>query len=123
MAAVLVRDLNVLAVYVTELARSEAFYRDHLGFGRVGDMEPGVLMKAGPVTLYIEACRRKVHDGEAGTAEFCPCFETDSVKASFEALRDAGVTISAGYREYGPEFALFRISDPDGNLIEFAGKP
>lgn len=123
MATVMVKDLGVLAVYVTDLARSEAFYRDHLGFERAGDMEPGVLLRAGSVALYIEACRLNGRGGLSDTSEFCPCFETGGVRASYEALRDAGVSIDSEYREYGPGFALFRISDPDGNLIEFAGTP
>jgi len=123
MATVMVRDLNVLAVYVSDLARSEAFYRDQLGFEKMGDMEPGVLMKAGNVTLYIEACRLNGRGGLSDNSEFSPCFGTDSVKASYEALRNAGVLVNSEYREYGPTFALFRICDPDGNLIEFAGTP
>lgn len=123
MATVTVRDLNVLSVFVSDLSRSEAFYRDHLGFVKLDDMEPGVLMKAGGVTLYIEACRLNGRGGLSDTAEFSPCFETDGVRASYEALKKAGIVVNTEYREFGPSFALFRVCDPDGNLIEFAGKP
>lgn len=123
MATTNVRDLNVLAIYVTDLARSETFYREHLGFEKCEDMEPGILMKSGEVTLYIEACRKTERGAERASAEFSPCFATDSIKDSYEALKAAGVSISAEYQEFAPTFAFFRISDPDGNLIEFAGKP
>jgi len=123
MPTITVKDLNVLAIYVTDLARSEAFYRDHLGFEKCEDMEPGILMKAREVTLYLEAGREKERDEKATTAEFSPCFATDSVKGSYEALKAAGVAISGEYREFAPTYAFFRISDPDGNLIEFAGTP
>ncbi len=123
MATTTVRDLNALAIYVTDLERSADFYRKHLGFEVSGDMPPGVLMKAGSVTLYLEADRKAKRTESQPLAEFSPCFATDSVKASHDALRAAGVRIVTAYQEYGPAFALFRIADPDGNLIEFAGTP
>jgi catechol 2,3-dioxygenase-like lactoylglutathione lyase family enzyme len=123
MTTVTVKGLNVLAVYVTDLARSEAFYREHLGFEKCQDMEPGILMKAGEVTLYLEACRQEPRGKGLRTVEFSPCFATDSVKGAYRALKAAGVPISVEYQEFAPTFAFFRISDPDGNLIEFAGKP
>ncbi|MBN2053837.1 VOC family protein [bacterium] len=123
MPTINVRDLNVLAVYASNFQRSVAFYTDHLGFEKVEDMPPGILMKAGAVMLYIEA--GKVVEPETGPSPggFCPCFAVDSVKESYQALREAGVRISTPYQEFGPAFALFRITDPDGNVIEFAGSP
>jgi catechol 2,3-dioxygenase-like lactoylglutathione lyase family enzyme len=118
-----VTDLNVLTIYVTDLDRSTEFYREHLGFEKVEDLPPGVLMKAGKVTLYLEAGRRTRRPDSPPTAEFSPCFATESVKASYESLESAGVHIAHPYREFSPTFALFRISDPDGNLIAFAGAP
>ncbi len=123
MATTRVKDLNVIAVYVTNLDRSKDFYREHLGFEETEDLAPGVLMKSGTVTLYLEANRNRERDNSTQTAEFSPCFATDSVKASFEALKAAGVQICSAYQLFGPTFAFFRIVDPDGNLIEFAGKP
>jgi hypothetical protein len=81
------------------------------------------LMKAGGVTLCLEAGREAARGDSRSMAEFSPCFATDSVKASYKALEKAGVPISAPYQQLGPAFALFRIPDPDGNLIEFAGTP
>jgi hypothetical protein len=45
------------------------------------------------------------------------------VKDAFEKLADAEVKIVSDYEEFSPDFAFFRIADPDGNKIEFAGKP
>ncbi|MEZ4647723.1 MAG: VOC family protein [Candidatus Eisenbacteria bacterium] len=123
MPTTIVRDLNVIAVYVSDLERSVAFYRDHLGFEKAEDMEPGVLMRAGAVTLYLEAGRGRSREEEPRRAEFSPCFATDSVKDSYESLARAGVRMSGGYQEFAPTFAMFRVLDPDGNLIEFAGNP
>jgi catechol 2,3-dioxygenase-like lactoylglutathione lyase family enzyme len=80
-------------------------------------------MKAGEIMLYIEECREHERAADSRTAEFSPCFATDSVKGSYAALKVAGVPISAEYQEFAPTLAFFCISDPDGNLIEFAGAP
>ena len=123
MPTVEVEGLNVLAVYATDAAVSEAFYRDHLGFRKTDELPPGILMTAGDVTLYLEGGRNARGPESAILPEFSPCFATNSVRASFEALEAAGVPIALGYQELGPGFAFFRASDPDGNLIEFAGQP
>lgn len=118
-----VKELAVLTLYANDLRRSEAFYREHLGFEKTQDMEPGILMRSGETTLYLEESDQPEKCGKGRSTGFSPCFGTDSVKESYRALKAAGVAIAAEYTEFGPEFALFRISDPDGNLIEFAGTP
>ena len=122
MAVTHVKDMQVLSIYVKSLEISEAFYHEYLGFKRFQDMDPGILMRAGAVTLYMEESRKP--DGPSTKPfGFSPCFETESIKASFASLREAGVEIETEYQEFGPQFAFFRILDPDGNLIELAGSP
>jgi catechol 2,3-dioxygenase-like lactoylglutathione lyase family enzyme len=123
MPTVEVTGLNVLAVYATDAVVSEAFYRDHLGFEKVEDLPPGILMKAGEVTLYLEGGRAASRPESSDKSVLSPCFATASVQRSFKAMKSAGVRIAHDYEALGPGFALFRICDPDGNLIEFAGKP
>ena len=123
MPTVVVNDMHVLAIYVTDLEKSEAFYSEHLGFKKIQDMSPGILMKAGEITLYLEAGRAEDRDKSSSTTGFCPCFATDSIKTSFEAISDTGIPIASSYQEFDPSFAFFRIRDPEGNLIEFAGTP
>jgi len=67
MAMITGKELDVLAVRVTDLARSEAFCRDQLGFEKPEDMAPGILMKAGEVTLYLEAGREDAGGGHSVT--------------------------------------------------------
>lgn len=123
MPATEVRELSVLAIYVNELAVSEAFYSQQLGFVKIQDIEPGILMKAGEVSLYLEACDREGSSGKPGVAGMVPCFGTESIRGSYEALKAAGVPVNSEYQECGPTFALFRVTDPDGNQLEFAGTP
>jgi len=123
MPTISVRDLHVLAVCVTDLARSEAFYREHLGFAKLQDMEPGILLKPGQVMLYLEGGREAAQSAPSAAAVISPCFGTDGVTGSFEALKAAGVRISTEYQEFGPTFAFFGISNAGGILIEVAGTP
>jgi catechol 2,3-dioxygenase-like lactoylglutathione lyase family enzyme len=118
-----IMGLQVLSLYVSDIARSLDFYTGALGFEKIGEMEPGVTLRSGELTLYIEPGRITRESEPGKHAEFCPCFEPDSVKAAFRELGAAGVTVVEGYREYSPEFAMFKIADPDGCVMEFAGKP
>jgi lactoylglutathione lyase len=118
-----ITGMNVLAVYVADLEQAVTFYTEQLGFERGEEMSPGVLLRAGDVTLYLEAGRRARESASREFPEFSPCFATASVKESYAALKSADVTIVEEYQEYAPTFALFKIADPDGNLIEFAGQP
>ena len=123
MPTVQVTGLNVVSIYVSDLEIAEAFYRDHLGFQRCEEMPPGILMKTHHVTIYLEPNRGKRTTSPHSEAEVGPCFACDSVKAASEALLVAGQTLVMNYQEFSPHFAMFQIQDPDGNLIEFAGKP
>jgi predicted enzyme related to lactoylglutathione lyase len=108
---------------VTELERARAFYRDQLGMTDGGAMAPGVLLKAGSDTIYLEG-GRKPRSGDAGAeATVSICFEVDGVKSAAAALGASGVTLVMPYTEYAPTFATFRVADPDGNVLEFAGAP
>jgi len=123
MSTVTVKEMSVLALYVTDLDRAKAFYVGHLGFQEGERTPPGVLLRSGNVTLYLEGGRAKRKTGAREVSEFSPCFATDSIKQSYEALKSAGVDVVEKYKEYGPQFALFKVADPDGNLVEFAGEP
>ena len=123
MPTVSVNELHVVAMYVTDLARSEAFYHEHLGFEKCEEMPPGVLMKSSEVTIYLEEGRQP-RTAQPGTeAEMGVCFGCASVKAASEAMAAAGISLLTPYQEFAPAYAMFQINDPDGNLIEFAGKP
>ena len=123
MAVIKVTGLAVLAVYVTDLERAKSFYVDMLGFEEAGPMDPGFCLSAGDLTLYLEPGRKAFDKRVSEYPEASPCFTTDSVKGAFMKLREAGVKIVSEYLQFGEEFGMFRIADPDGNVIEFAGTP
>jgi catechol 2,3-dioxygenase-like lactoylglutathione lyase family enzyme len=123
MATVNVTGLNVLAIYVTDLERARLFYTDHLGFEPCGDYPPGLLLRAGGITIYLEGGHKLPAPQAPKTVGVSPCFSTESVKATFTKLKAAGVNIVAKYQEFSAAYATFKITDPDGHVIEFAGKP
>ena len=56
-------------------------------------------------------------------ADMTICFTVESVKKAYEEFEKRQIQITMKYTEYSPEYGLFMISDPDGNIIEIAGKP
>jgi catechol 2,3-dioxygenase-like lactoylglutathione lyase family enzyme len=124
MATVTVTQLHVLAIYVSDLAGARDFYKSHFGFEDAGEMPPGLLLQGGGATLYLEEGRApRAMAEEPLPAEICPCFGLESIKAGWEALSAAGLHVLMPYTEFAPTFAMFAVADPDGNRLEFAGKP
>lgn len=122
-AAGLVDGLNVVAIYCTDLERARAFYQDLLGMTRSGDMPPGLLFAAGECRVYLEGGREPREGPGLEGPGVSACFSAPSVRACWERLQEAGVPVVEAYRENGEQFAMFRVGDPDGNVVEVAGKP
>ncbi|MBT3169168.1 MAG: VOC family protein [Candidatus Cloacimonetes bacterium] len=116
-------NLNIIAIYVTNLKKSVKFYTEILGFTKSKMvMPPGIILQTGEIMLYLEESRAEKNTF-GKHSEFSPCFATESIKQTYNTLKDAKIKFVIDYTEYAPTFALFRITDPDGNLIEFAGTP
>ncbi|MCO4795030.1 MAG: VOC family protein [Bacteriovoracaceae bacterium] len=121
-----INGFNVLTVYATDLEKSVNFYTDILGFEVAQDMEPGKLLysKGAETPLYIEGGRTR---GEAaGTSNTCMavCLNcADGVKGAHDAIVGADIPIVQKYGDFEGEFAGIQFTDPDGNIIEIAGKP
>ena len=118
-----INEINVIAIYVTDLERAKVFYSSTLGFEVSSEMSPGLLLTSNEISIYLEPGRMAKSDSPLKCCEVSPCFSTDSIKASYEELKKTGVKIVSEYVEYGPEFAMFKFADPDNNVIELAGKP
>ena len=124
MPTVTVTQLHVLAIYVSDLAGARDFYVTHFGFEDAGAMPPGLLLKGGGATLYLEAGRvTRAMDEDPPPGEICPCFGLESIKAGHDALVAAGLHVLMPYTEFASTFAMFAVADPDGNRLEFAGMP
>jgi catechol-2,3-dioxygenase len=124
-----VRELGHLVLYVRDVSRSAAFYRDVLGWRQIMP-EPGhdpvgaaafssgrthhelLLIEVGEGAAPIPAGRRvgMYHFGlDVGETD-------DDLRAALKAVREAGATV-VGASDHTVTHSLY-ILDPDGNEIE-----
>ena len=123
-----VHELGHIVLYVRDLERSRHFYRDVLGWRRVG---PGdglplpaamfssgrthhelLLIEVGPDAAPIPAGRRVglYHFGlKVGDTD-------DELRAALARVQEAGVSLT-GTADHGMTHSLY-LADPDGNEIE-----
>ena len=127
-----VRELGHLVLYVRNLERSAAFYRDVLGWRQVlpGEGEGGtgvpgrrVLARAAPTTSCCSSrsakTRRRSPPGRrVGLYHFgLKVGDTDDeLRDALARLQEAGVTV-VGASDHTVTHSLY-ILDPDGNEIE-----
>ncbi len=119
-----VQDVAVIGIYVSDLDASINFYVKVLGLEDKGGMGPGHMLALGDTSFYLEGGRSKnLTKQKMEAADMTVCFGVESVKTAYEAAQEKDVQIVTQYTEYGPEYAVFMIADPDGNIIEIAGSP
>lgn len=122
-----VKELGHLVLYVRDLERSAAFYRDVLGWKQIGERVPGMpavafsggrthhellLIEVGPDAQAIPPGRRvgMYHFGvKVGESD-------DELREALETVRKAGVEIT-GASDHTVSHSLY-IKDPDGNELE-----
>jgi lactoylglutathione lyase len=105
----LVRRLNVVYLYVSEMERSVAFYRDLLGIPLEGD-DDWQEASLGGTRFALHRAHEGVGPLSAGTIHVN--LEVADLDAATRRLRDAGVAVEETMREdWG---AASRIVDPDG---------
>lgn len=124
-----VKDLGHIVLYVRNLERSVAFYRDVLGFHPVFDGGPGF-----PAAAFSSASGRTHHElllievGEDATPQPSGRHiglyhfglkvgdSDDELRQALERLQEAEVTV-VGASDHTVTHSLY-ILDPDGNEIE-----
>jgi catechol 2,3-dioxygenase len=122
-----IKELGHLVLYVRDLSRSAAFYRDVLGWREVVPEVPGMpaaafssgrthhellLIEVGPDAAPIPAGRRigLYHFGlKVGDTD-------DELREALARVQEAGVTV-VGASDHTVTHSLY-INDPDGNEIE-----
>jgi predicted enzyme related to lactoylglutathione lyase len=105
----LVRGLNVVYLYVSETARSAAFYRDLLGIPLEGD-DDWQEASLGGTRFALHRAHEGVGELSSGTVHVN--LEVADLAAAEERLRAAGVEVRETMREdWG---AAARVVDPDG---------
>jgi lactoylglutathione lyase len=105
----LVRGINVVYLYVSDMERSLAFYRDLLGLPLEGggDWQEARL---GETRFALHLAHEEVGELSAGTIHVD--FEVADIDAAAERLRAAGVEVKETMRDQWG--AAVEITDPDG---------
>ncbi len=105
----LVRRLNVVYLYVSEMERSVAFYRDLLGIALEGD-DDWQEASLGATRFALHRAHEGLGPLTAGTIHVN--LEVADLGAATRRLREAGVAVEETMREeWG---AAAQIVDPDG---------
>ena len=119
-----VSSIAVIGIYVSDLQAAKAFYVDDLGLEDKGDMGPGCFLALGETSFYLEGGRNKNHKNQKlQDADITICFNVQSVKQAYDEIAKRDIPIAMKYTEYSPDYAVFMIADPDGNIIELTGTP
>jgi catechol 2,3-dioxygenase-like lactoylglutathione lyase family enzyme len=112
-------------VFVTDLARAVAFYRDRLGFTVAylyGDPAYYGLVTRGAAGLNLRHVDASPWNATMRDAEdlLAATLVVRNAKALFLEYKAAGVAFHQPYREQPWKAHDFVVVDPDGNLIHFA---
>ena len=109
----LVSRLALVYLYVRDMPRSVAFYREVLGLPVVGDDHWAEAELPGGVRFALHAMHEGVASPSSGTIHVD--FEVEDVDAAADAIRAAGIEVRETMRdEWG---AAVEIVDPDGYRI------
>jgi catechol 2,3-dioxygenase-like lactoylglutathione lyase family enzyme len=115
------------SLYVSNLARSVAFYRDVLGLHLMSefDDERGAAFAVGPSVLLLFRAEETLKQrtipthGSSGRGHVAFRVAERELSAWREQLRSRGVAIELEHSFEGQPPSIF-FRDPDGNLLEFA---
>ena len=111
-ATPLVSRINVIYLYVREMGRSLAFYRDLLGIPLEGDHDWQEAMLGG-TKFALHLSHERVGEASSGTIHVN--FEVADVDEAVGRLQAAGVAARETMREeYG---VAYELVDPDGYRI------
>jgi len=114
----LVSRLNVVYLYVRDLERSLAFYRDLLGIPLAGDAS-WAEAQLGSTRFALHLTHEGV--GDPGSSTIQLDFEVASLDDAIERLHAAGVEVHEPMREeWG---AVAEVVDPDGYRIALFEPP
>ena len=120
-------QLGYVILFVRDLERSVAFYRDVIGL-------PFKLQGDGYVEFATQGARFGLYDrnrlgeltGQGTTPPDHPggevVFLVEDVDAEAERLREAGVTILRGPLDRAWGHRTLHLEDPDGFVVELAGE-
>jgi predicted enzyme related to lactoylglutathione lyase len=111
--------ISLVALGVSGLQQSIAFYRDKAGFDLQNQFESLAFFSAGPVMLMLNAGLRRPEAPLTGAMEIVVAAE--SVTASYRELLDKGCNFVREPREVTPGSWAATFTDPDGHWLTLFG--
>ncbi|HXF56046.1 MAG TPA: VOC family protein [Actinomycetota bacterium] len=118
------RSVDYVILYVSDLARSVAFYRDVVGLTLKFQESGYAEFASGPVkfALYERARLPQLIGREAvpGGPAVEVVFLVEDVDAEADRLRGAGAEVLAGPVDRPWGHRTLHVLDPDGQVVEFA---
>lgn len=118
---------RTLAVYVTDMQRAKKFYTEILGFEISAELGPNLCFlksKSGKIYIYLEGGNKPTSiDPQTSRLSFFLQAE-NSASETYATLKSAGVKLlQKAPEQVGEDTYCFQFEDPDGNIIEVAGRP
>ncbi|PWT99965.1 MAG: hypothetical protein C5B53_04700 [Candidatus Melainabacteria bacterium] len=119
-----IKNLGYVIVYVKDIERGVAFYRDTLGMEVKLDDEGWVEFDTGAATLALHVDAKLT--GSRSPGQPIPVFCVDDIKHTYESLKKAGVKFEHAPKEVcevGPNQIGLSADflDPDGNFLSIFG--
>ena len=112
--------VSMIALGVTDTARSIKFYGDTLGFQLVGKPGEVTLFQAGDITIVLNhPLGRSAGDAIVGAVEII--FPVESVAAAYGNLVERGCRFLREPREVTSGTWAATFSDPDGHRLTILG--
>jgi len=111
--------ISLVALGVSDLPKSVAFYRDQAGFDLQNQFGSLAFFSAGPVMLMLNAGLRRPDAPLTGATEIVVAAE--SVTASYWQLRDRNCNFINEPREVTPGSWAATFTDPDGHWLTIFG--
>jgi predicted enzyme related to lactoylglutathione lyase len=112
-------NITLLALGVTDLAKSVAFYRDKAGFNLQNQFESFAFFSAGPIMLMLNDELRRPEGPLSGAMEIVVAAE--SVTAAHNQLTERGCHFVNQPREVTPGSWAATFADPDGHWLTLFG--
>jgi predicted enzyme related to lactoylglutathione lyase len=114
-----IMKISLIALGVSDLSKSVAFYRDTAGFELQNQFGSLAFFSAGPVMLMLNAGLRRPDGPLAGAMEVVVAVE--SVTAMHGQLMERGCSFVNEPREVTPGSWASTFRDPDGHWLTLFG--
>lgn len=112
-------NITLIALGVSDLSKSVAFYRDKAGFELQNQFGGIAFFSGGPITLMLNTELRRPGGPLAGATEIV--VSADSVTAAYRSFTERGCTFIKEPREVTPGSWAATFVDPDGHWLTLFG--